>query len=330
MKRILQVLISLVLFGLLVYFVDFKQIGKSISNAKYSYFAAALFTIICNRIIMGSKWKLLLDIKNIHVSLLECTKIYYIANFLGLFLPPTIGTDLVRSYYVARNDNNSTPDVLASIFIERVLGFIVLFVSAIFGFIILEYAFIEVHFNKTKMFHFILLLTVVGIILFILSFNKRFRKLFLQIAKPFCRKKTIDKVIRKVNDFTRSYQGYKYHKKGLIIFLVLTFCEVFTYILWSYYTALALNVEINLIYFVAFVPITLVFIRLPISLDGFGIQESLYVYFLMQIGVSQSLGFSVGFITHIITIIGILPGGIFYAFNKRGKEIRSKIEVEEI
>lgn len=328
MKRVIQILISLALFGILsFYFVDIKQVGKSISYARIEYILAALFTITCNRIIMGSKWKLLLDAKKIKISLFESTKIYYIANFLGLFLPPTIGTDIVRSYYVTKN-NNSTVDTLASIFIERVLGFIALFISAIIGFIILDWTFINVQFDKTKMFALLLSLTIVGTILFVISFNKRFKELFLRISKLQTKKKVISRVIEKINNFVKSYQTYKHNQKEIVIFLVLTFCEVFTCVLWSYYTAMALNVEISLIYFIAFVPITLVFIRLPISLDGFGIQESLYVYFLMQVGVSHSLGFTVGFLTHIITIVGILPGGIFYALNKKVKTDENPVEIE--
>ncbi len=53
--------------------------------------------------------------------------------------------------------------------------------------------------------------------------------------------------------------------------------------------------------------------RLPISLDGFGIREGAYVYFPGLVGISKTIAFSVGFINHIVSIIGILPGGIFYA-----------------
>ena len=72
----------------------------------------------------------------------------------------------------------------------------------------------------------------------------------------------------------------------------------------------------------AFIPINLILIRLPISLDGFGINEGTYVYFLSAIGISEALGFSLGLINHFITILAIIPGGIFWAIFKHENEIK--------
>jgi hypothetical protein len=65
-------------------------------------------------------------------------------------------------------------------------------------------------------------------------------------------------------------------------------------IIRSYVVALAFGVEVPLIYFFAFVPIILLFTRLPISIYGFGI----------------------GLVNHIIILIGLLPGAIFYMLLK--------------
>ena len=152
--------------------------------------------------------------------------------------------------------------------------------------------------------------------------------LFKVFINRFSNKKFFWRVIPKIEKLIDSYIYYKKHKKVLIYVMVLTLAEIFLVVLWSYVIALSLNIGISLTYFAAFIPIVLFLIRLPISLDGFGINEGTYVYFLGLIGVAETLAFSVGLINHFITIAAILPGGVFYAFDK-GKVSISDIEKVE-
>ena len=325
MKRIIQIIISIGLLILLFSWIDFKQITGVIENLNYIYILIALLIITLDRILMGFKWNLLLRVRGIKISLFKATKVYYISNYLGLFLPPTIGTDLVRAYYVSQRNEN-TQDVLASIFIERYLGFIGLFFASLIGCI---YFIDFIEFSKINdLFFIISALTILGTTSFIISFNYKLIDLFKVFINRFSNKKFFWRVIPKIEKLIDSYIYYKKHKKVLIYVMVLTLAEIFLVVLWSYVIALSLNIGISLTYFAAFIPIVLFLIRLPISLDGFGINEGTYVYFLGLIGVAETLAFSVGLINHFITIAAILPGGVFYAFDK-GKVSISDIEKVE-
>jgi len=87
-----------------------------------------------------------------------------------------------------------------------------------------------------------------------------------------------------------------YRKRRLIglLFFLLTCIEVSLPVIRGYLVATALSLNVSLAYFFAFVPIILLMIRLPISIDGFGLQEGGFVYFLSFVGISATLGFSVG------------------------------------
>jgi uncharacterized membrane protein YbhN (UPF0104 family) len=83
-------------------------------------------------------------------------------------------------------------------------------------------------------------------------------------------------------------------------------------------------VSVETFYYFSFVPIIIFLIRLPLSFDGFGIHEGGYVYFLSLVKVDPSIAFSVGAINHLMFIIVLLPGCIFYILNKKQVESISK------
>lgn len=324
MKKTIQIAISIILLIILFIWTDIEQLKNSLVNANYFYLFLAIIIITVDRIVMGLKWKILLKVKQINISLLKATKIYYIANFLGLFLPPTIGTDFVRAYYIPKNEG-SVQDILASIIVERYLGFLGIFFAGLLGCIyFIEY--IEYD-SFNKLFIIALSLVIIGTSVFIVSFNIKLINWLKNIFRPLGKRNIFKKILPVLKKLMDSYAYYRNHKTFLIISMALTFLEIFLVILWSYVVAIALNVDVSFTYFIAFIPIILFLVRLPITIDGFGINEGSYIYFLSLVGVTEALSFGVGLINHIITIVAILPGGIFYATDKSIKGFSKKLEL---
>ena len=54
--------------------------------------------------------------------------------------------------------------------------------------------------------------------------------------------------------------------------------------------------------------------KLPISLDGYGVREGLYVYLFALVGVSNSDAFVVGLVSHVIANLSLLPGFFYSSF----------------
>jgi len=319
-------LISVTIIGVLVYYIDPKQLSAALINAKPMYLLICLGLIAINRTLMPLKWNLLLRSQKINAGWIYTIKIYFISSFLGIFLPPTIGADMIRVYYVHRK-NIEISNILSSIIIERLIGFITLIFFGILGCVLLANFFVSIEFDVNR----ILALFIVGFItlavLFWVSFTEWFNQFLSVFLKIFKNKKILGKVESIINKFYGSYKQYKNSKGTLFVFTLLTCIEITLPILRSYFVAKALNVDISLIYFFAFLPVILLLIRLPISFDGFGIQEGGFAYFLSLAGATATEGFSVGLVNHLIFILGILPGGIFYLTEKINKKESAYIEV---
>jgi len=312
-KRIIQILISIALLGILIYWIDLDQLWHTLLNANLLFLGLALVITTVNRILMALKWNVLLRAQGIYLSWYEVTKIYYTSSFLGVFLPPTVGLDAVKTYYVTTKTGDSVPRVLSSILIERVLGMLTLLIYGIIGGVIFVtmYAYVELEImNLLWMF---ILLAVLGAGTFVLSLSKSLSSRVLKVFERFQDKsKYLKKTAGQLERLYRSYQIYSRKKGTLAVFVVLTCVENALPIVRSFIIAIALHAYVPLSYFFVIVPIALLLIRLPISFDGFGIHEGVFVYFLALIGISKDVGFSIGLTNHLVFLIALLPGWVFY------------------
>jgi uncharacterized protein (TIRG00374 family) len=306
---------SAILIGIVLYWVDYDELLASLAQTEYIYLILALTLNLLNRTLMPLKWHLLLAVKGMQIGYFEAVKIYFISSFLGFFLPATIGSDAVRIYYVRRH-GFSYPDIISSILVERFIGMIALLLFGVMGcFLFIGYI-RDIPFDLHRLLIYAIAAVVAITGVFTLSINSHASGLFLRLLAKLDRYRFIGKATGLIAKIYRSYIAYNRYRGTLLVFFLLTCLEVSLPIFRSYLVALAFGVEVPLIYFFAFIPIILLLIRLPISIDGFGIQEGGFVYFLSLAGVSSSIGFGIGLVNHIIILIGLLPGAIFYMLLK--------------
>ena len=314
-RRRLKIAISIVLIGILVWFLDVRSLAVALRDIDPALLALAFCMVIVNRILMPVKWNLLLRARGIRISHFSAIRFYTLSSFLGLVLPPTIGADSVRSYYL-RNAGIALSDAVASIFIERIFGFLVLLLFTAVGFFLLMQLLQEGEVD-VRMFAFAITF-VAGILLAVLyvSFTPFSRNLTARVAARL-QTTRFDKLARGADAFVEAYQEYRQRRPVLALFSALTAAELTLVIVRSYVVALSLGVDVELSVFFAFLPLVTLLNRMPISFDGFGINEGLFVYFLALFGVPAEKGFLIGLINHLVFIAGILPGAIFYVQSNR-------------
>ena len=120
---IIQLVVSIVLIILLLRLINIPDMFSLLKNVNPYYFILLLALITFDRIFMAYKWHLLLRIKDMSISVFSVIKIYYVGTFIGFFLPTTVGGDMVRVLKLHSEKRRGT-DVLSSVIMERILGFI--------------------------------------------------------------------------------------------------------------------------------------------------------------------------------------------------------------
>lgn len=316
-RRRIKIAVSLALVAGLFYFLDIGSLESAVKEIKVRYLLLAFAMVIGNRILMPVKWNLLLRARAIRIPHFQAIRIYTIASFLGLVLPPTVGADSIRSYYMKQNGVKLS-DTVASIVIERVFGLIVLLLFTVAGFFLLVNLLRNGEIQTSVLASTLAVLSITMLAALYLSFTRNFRK-FVGALAARLQTTRLNKLALGADSFVRAYQEYGDKKRVLMLFCALTAFELTLVIVRSYIIGMSLGVDLSLLVYFAFLPLVTLLNRMPVSFDGFGINEVLFIYFLGLFGVIRETAFLIGLINHLLFIVGILPGGVFYVLADRDR-----------
>ena len=309
----LRIGVSSCLLAALLYATDFEQVAAVARRSDFGFLALAFLMAMADRVAMAYKWNVLLHVKHIRAPLHDVAGTYLISTFLGLFLPATVGGDMIRAMAFARRGHQAD-DVLSSILVERIWGAAALVVMTI-GSIGLAYTFLDASVLKTARWA----VEALGVfcaalaVPLLLMVSPMLSRFVLSVLDWLGAYPSIRTLVGKCRDVYLSYQAYNASVMTLGWFFLLSIIENVFPVLLCYFVARALHVPVPLMYFLILIPVILLLGRLPISFDGVGIHEGLFVAFFTLVGISSADALLVGLVSHAIGIIVVLPGGVLYA-----------------
>lgn len=304
----LKLIISAALLVLLAWIADPRELGREIAKAEASWLAASLGLAVANRALMGLKWNLLIRAIGVPVAWSVSVKAYFAASFAGIFLPPTVGADAVRTLILARKYSN-TAKLISSIIVERLIGLIVLCVFAFLGVLVILNLYAGI----------IPLSASAGLVIAVVALAL-VSGCWLVTTPPFASfvNYLVTRIGRKggkwaklaatLDDIRASLALYRGKPAALATFFLLTCLENLVAIVRAWFVALAFGIDIGVVLFFVITPIEQFASRLPISVHGFGIREGLFMYALSLVGVPAATGLAVGLVNHLLFIVAVLPG----------------------
>lgn len=327
--RFVQIIISVGLLALLLSLIDMNTAFDAISEAHPGFLFGTLVVMTCSRLLMPTKWNLLLEAKDITLSWKWLVQVYYVSSFLGSFLPATIGTDSIRIYFLS-GMHFSLRKVFSSIIVERLIGFLVMLMLALIGVVLLMIYFGSFQILLSDIAGLLLVEAVimVGAVLVLLRGNvsERIRSFLLGSSDGgICM--TVRQELVKLYQSLLEYKGKSFH---LFLFLALTVLEACLAFAAVSVLLSALSISVPTGYLLCFLPVQFLLIRIPISLAGWGVHEAGFVYFLSFVGVPSSIGLVVGFVHHVMLLVALTPGGFWLAFERNRFQVGELSEVRRM
>jgi hypothetical protein len=79
----------------------------------------------------------------------------------------------------------------------------------------------------------------------------------------------------------------------------------------------ALGIDASMVIYFAFVPLILLVMLLPVSINGIGTSQAAFVWFFGRAGVPGADAFALSVLFLALGVIGNLPGGLLYAFGPK-------------
>jgi uncharacterized protein (TIRG00374 family) len=308
MKTILRLLISAILIGVLLVMVDLEEVTRVLSRARISLLLIACVWAFIDRFIMIYRWALLLNTHGDRVSLFRIGQIHFMSSFLGNFIPFSMAPDVLRAYSVSKHTGDFIHP-FSSTMVDRLLGLLSLSIiafGAVWGSMILNPILIS-----PSVYYSIVGGVLVLFISLLLIWNRALVDKLLSLFPWPGRSKLFSKIM----EVYIACLDYKNHKAAAFKVLGLCFINQIGAILMTYVIALALHVDVAIIYFFLFIPIISFLNNLPASFNGIGVYEAGTVYLFSVAGVSMPEALAIALLSRLVTLIATLPGGVIYAVN---------------
>jgi hypothetical protein len=295
--------------GLIAFLITKLDLGETADHLRH----AALVPIVLAAIIdfgmiavNSLRWRVLLAAKGVRVKQADLLYYYLVGNFFSAFLPTSVGGDVVRVVGLGGGSERRA-DVLASVVVERLLGF----------FVLLPLGLAALPFVGRDLLEWNLVVTVwivAGIVFvgaYVILLRPVARRLsrvlspILRLLQRFKARERLEKAYEAVVSY-RNCRGALYH--GLALSLV-------SRLLWisgCLLIARAFSLEIDFPTLLLIVPIVELARMIPISISGLGVREATFVAMLRQFGVEDSLGFAYSVVVYAVFALFALVGGVLY------------------
>jgi uncharacterized protein (TIRG00374 family) len=271
----------------------------------------ACLLVVCDRVLMAYRWLTLLSPLNPtdrpHLS--AVMRIFFVSTFVGTFLPASIGGDAVRAYALSRQGVRAV-DAVASVLMDRLLGVVSILLVGVAG-AVLARDLIDIRLLVPAL----ALLTAACVAAVAVVFSPHMASLVGSVLSRI--KKGQDAIHRLV----AAIQRYAAYRGDLANVLACSVAVQVLRIFQTYFLGLALGLIVPLEVYFALVPVILLIVLMPITINGIGTTQAAFVWLFGHVGVASAPAFALSVLFLAIAIVGNLPGGLLYLFggmNKRG------------
>lgn len=313
MKTWLRLLFTLILCtALLVFVVDVREVFATLMHCDALWAVLTLIVVSADRLLMSYKWGILLAIRGYRIGVLRQLMVYCSAMMWGLALPSTVGADGIRVMLV-RRFGVRVDDTIATIFVERGIGFISALLIAVAGILILG-----TQVKLSPALESLLLLIGLGLIVFVgvvvFSFSTHALSWMLKLLPRRWASGRIANLLEKLHE---AYRALAVDRTRLMAFAALTFIEQLLMIACYGLTAVALGIEFNAIFLFAAVPLALLISRLPASIDGLGVYEGIFIGIMTLGGVRPEESLAISLAMRALQIVAWFPWWLMMAVETR-------------
>lgn len=288
------------------------KIGQLLKNSRVEYIAASFMIHLLCIGMLTFRWRILLKIQGITLKFNRLYAYYLIGFFFNNFLPTNIGGDVARVYYVGKPENKM-PESFAAVFMDRFIGFITIFVLAIVAMSLHSKWFK----NRPAIFAVLLFAFGIGAVFWIL-FDSSMR---VRI-KAIIGKVGFMHINEKLTRFYQVIQVFRGHTKTIAAAFVISVIYQLTLVVMNLFAAKAVGVSPTFMSLFFTIQITTLICLIPISINGLGVRETLYVKILNSSGIVSEKILVFQVILLIINYVESLLGGFCFMLKKGIGKVR--------
>lgn len=329
-KQLIFLIIGLFALVIFISFSDLNSVLKYISYTDMKLFVLAFVSMVLGVFAYGISWIFLLKSAGIKLGTFKVFESTWISVFFNIMVPTaSVGGEVARILYVVKETKDTYGNVVATVFLHRVINFLPFIVGSIVGFV-----YLALFYNLPAYLTSLLLVisSALSIILLILLLFSIKPKLSMGITIRITR--FLDRIIYKNKgkgskltelankgfiEFEQSMKVLKTSKVALLLSLIFAFAYWLFDITVAYFIFSSLNRNVPLGIIVAVYTIGISIQIIPIGIPGMvGIVETVMssLYAISGIPFSLSVAATVMIRLIMMWLEALVGGIIFLAYSR--------------
>lgn len=322
-KHVVRVLRILVSAGLLFWVLrqaDIRHLVSRFSTARVEWLIAALAVNSLGNVFGAWRWQILLKSQGRRAGVPFLFGSYMVGLFFNNFLPSTIGGDVVRAASVKKKAGGTLTEHLTVVLVERMIG---LFATLTLG----GAAALTGHASDLDprvpwLLGGALLISIAGIYFAISRrVRTRLRPVVPRLPIAFVRD-TVAKMIDAFEQFSKA-------RPALVGNFALSIIFQFLLIVHFWLIQFAFGESVPFTTFLVVVPLVFCVMMLPIGINGLGVRESAFVWFMTRAGMNPSAALAVSLASYAIAVVqGVVGGAVHLGREARGRGATADAERE--
>jgi uncharacterized membrane protein YbhN (UPF0104 family) len=285
--------LGLGVLGFLLAHVDRASLMASITNENPSFFVLALSIYLLGQALCAFRWQILAQMVELRGSINEFLSYYFIGIFTNLFVPGLIGGDAARVLYLG-GPRGKVGAATASVMADRAIGLVALLWFAAAAMLWLGGGILPQLMIQT-----LAAAAAVGF--------------FCYLTFPL-----IDRVTsvmpRPLRRIVALVEPYNRRQLAMIPLLAISVVLHVSQVVAQYVLARGLGLHIPFSIFLLCVPVTNALVSLPITLNGLGAREGLYVALFTTMGIGRADAVALGLLWFACITAGSLFGAPAFIF----------------
>ncbi len=306
---IFKVLVSVGLISWLLSRADLGQIWQTIQSANVGLLVLAFVMFFIGYFLSARRWQLLLGALGVPASLWTLVQSFSIAILFNNFLPSTIGGDAYRMYDSFRLGTGKSRAIMV-VFIDRVIGLSALillaFTVSLFAGEVAE---------QIPLLRLFLLAAMSGILLLAWIVFGSGGKILMRLTQGSNRlMKVIHAIMGKLYYGFHLFEG---RSDVLLRAIGLSLLIQINVVIHCIIITKALHIEVPILAMFIIVPLSYLIMTAPISINGIGLRESVFVFFFGLFGVAPEQALAFSFVSFGMIIAQGVVGGIVFMLRRR-------------
>ena len=278
----------------------------ALRGVRWSWILATIVLVALDRALNAYRWMALLRPVGRVPPVAAVMRVFFVSTFIGTFLPGPIGTDAMRTWGLAEH-GVAKSQALASVLIDRLLGVVSILVAALAGLALaprlLDDAWVRIAFVATAAGSLVALVFV-----FSSTVDNQVRRLLTRAPTG------LQGRLGRILDALQAYRGHQ----GLLNAVLLASVGVQALrVAQAWMLGRSLGLDVDVVAYVAFVPVILLLMLLPISPSGLGVAQWGFDVTFTRVGVLSADAFALSVLFLALGTLGNLPGGLLYALGNR-------------